>query len=210
MDVNINKTIIQKKINSKSDNFISGFYIDSLICKNLIEYFKANKERHEEGKTLSLDTNQPCVNKNFKDSIDLQLNPGESFFEWDQYRDALLECAREYVNIFPKSNNTDYWNITERTNIQYYPPGGGFKEWHTERTSAYMPFVTRHLVFMTYLNDVKDQGETEFYHQKVKIKPETGLTLIWPADWTHTHRGIPSPTEEKYIITGWFNFLVKR
>jgi len=32
------------------------------------------------------------------------------------------------------------------------------------------------------------------------------LTLIWPTDWTFTHRGVPSLTEEKYIVTGWFNF----
>ena len=37
--------------------------------------------------------------------------------------------------------------------------------------------------------------------------PRKGLTLIWPADWTHLHRGVVSPSEEKYIITGWFDFL---
>jgi hypothetical protein len=57
------------------------------------------------------------------------------------------------------------------------------------------------------LNDVHDAGETEFLLQKVKAKPTKGLSLIWPSDWTHTHRGIVSPTEEKYIITGWFDFV---
>ena len=60
---------------------------------------------------------------------------------------------------------------------------------------------------MTYLNTVKKKGETEFYYQKLKIKPETGLTIIWPSDWTHTHRGITSNTEEKYIVTGWYSYL---
>ena len=59
---------------------------------------------------------------------------------------------------------------------------------------------------MFYLNDVEDEGETEFYYQKLKVKPKKGLTLIWPADWTHTHRGIPSKTQEKYIATGWYSF----
>jgi hypothetical protein len=59
---------------------------------------------------------------------------------------------------------------------------------------------------MTYLNDLTDGGETEFHYQQVKVKPEKGLTLIWPADWTHTHRGIPSETQEKYIVTGWLNY----
>ena len=60
---------------------------------------------------------------------------------------------------------------------------------------------------MTYLNDVTDDGETEFYYQKIKVKPQKGLTLIWPADWTHTHRGNTSKTQDKYIITGWYSFI---
>ena len=59
---------------------------------------------------------------------------------------------------------------------------------------------------MTYLNDIEDGGETEFFYQKLKVKPQKGLTLIWPVDWTHTHRGVPSMTEEKIIATGWYYF----
>jgi hypothetical protein len=59
---------------------------------------------------------------------------------------------------------------------------------------------------MTYLNDVDDGGETFFYYQDLKIKPKKGLTLIWPVDWTHTHCGIVSPTQTKYIVTGWISF----
>ena len=59
---------------------------------------------------------------------------------------------------------------------------------------------------MTYLNDVENGGETEFYYQKIKVKPEKGLTLIWSADWTFMHRGITTINEDKYIITGWFEF----
>ncbi len=49
-------------------------------------------------------------------------------------------------------------------------------------------------------------GGTEFCHQNLIVQPKKGLTLIWPADWTFTHRGVPSPTQEKIITTGWFNF----
>ena len=75
-----------------------------------------------------------------------------------------------------------------------------------ERSSSSGIDISRHLVFMTYLNDVTDCGETEWFHQKVKIQPRKGLTVIWPPDWTHTHRGIPSPTQTKYIVTGWYCF----
>ena len=60
---------------------------------------------------------------------------------------------------------------------------------------------------MTYLNDVTDAGETEFYYQKIKVKPEKGLTLIWPSEWPWTHRGLTSKTQIKYIATGWFCYV---
>ena len=34
-----------------------------------------------------------------------------------------------------------------------------------------------------------------------------GKTLIWPTDFTHTHRGVISLSKEKYIITGWLSFI---
>jgi hypothetical protein len=62
---------------------------------------------------------------------------------------------------------------------------------------------------MTYLNDVDNGGETGFFYQDLKIKPEKGLTLMWPVAWTHTHKGYPSPNETKYIVTGWYGYLQK-
>ena len=59
---------------------------------------------------------------------------------------------------------------------------------------------------MTYLNDVENDGETEFLHYGLKIKPESGKTIIWPAEWTHAHAGEILKVETKYIITGWLCF----
>jgi len=84
----------------------------------------------------------------------------------------------------------------------YKPPNGGFKEYHCERNSPNNVCF----VWMFYLNTVNDGGETEFKYQKHFEKAEKGKLLIWPSDFTHTHRGIPSPTEEKYIFTGWYEF----
>jgi hypothetical protein len=59
---------------------------------------------------------------------------------------------------------------------------------------------------MMYLNTVENQGETEFKYLNTKVKPEQGKVVIWPPDFPHTHRGIASPTEDKYILTGWYRF----
>ena len=56
---------------------------------------------------------------------------------------------------------------------------------------------------MMYLNDVDDGGETEFLYQKKRIRPKQGRVLIFPAGFTHTHRGNPPLSGDKYILTSW-------
>ena len=62
--------------------------------------------------------------------------------------------------------------------MQHYPIGGGFKQWHTERSNSLPGNIYRHLVFMTYLNDVPDGG-TEWYHQQRYVPAQRGYTVIW-------------------------------
>ena len=83
-------------------------------------------------------------------------------------------------------------------NIGEYSPGDHFAALHSERTSL----ATLHRVFawMTYLNTTKDgDGSTFFSHYDLKIKPEIGKTLIWPAEWTHAHTGEILKSGKKYI-----------
>jgi hypothetical protein len=181
------------------NNFIGGWYFDdNSICDKLIFYFN-NKKIKGPGNVGS--KGKPIVDIKRKDSIDCRL---ETPILSREYGSLLQEVTNNYVKKYEYSSLVSDWRIVEPIGIQYYKPTAGFHEWHTER-SADRP--DRHLVFMTYLNDVNDGGETEFYHQKLKVKPEKGLTLIWPSDWTFTHRGVTSKTEEKYIVTGWFSFV---
>jgi len=55
-----------------------------------------------------------------------------------------------------------------------------------------------------YLNDVPEgEGETEFLHQGIRCQPKRGSLVLFPAFFTHTHRGNPVFTTDKYIATGW-------
>ena len=78
----------------------------------------------------------------------------------------------------------------------------GFHQWHYERAGA--EYLDRIIVYMTYLEAPKKGGETEFLHQSLRIEPIVGRTLIWPAGFTHMHRGNPPLDGEKMYITGWF------
>jgi hypothetical protein len=123
-----------------------------------------------------------------------------------KYVIQLQDVVNNYIAKYPYCNESKPWTMIERPKIQYYEPNDGYYSWHTERDYRAPETVNRHLVFMTYLNDLTDGGGTEFYHQKVVTKARKGKTIIWPADWMHIHRGVVSPTQEKYIITGWLSY----
>ena len=94
--------------------------------------------------------------------------------------------------------------VSNMFNIQKYPKGGAYFAWHSERQKDSGKTNSRVLAFMTYLNTIEEGGQTEFAMQQTAFKPIKGRTLIWPSEWSHLHRGVPAPNEEKYIATGWF------
>ena len=195
----------EHKINSL-DNFICGWYTDPQISDDLIKYFYKNKSKTIEGQTGA------GVSKAHKDSTDLPVQTGvNKDKEIMEYYYCLNECVEKYKEKYRYCDlNHAKWEMDTAWNIQKYEPMQGFHKYHCERSSSdYLSSACRHLVFMTYLNDIKDGGETHFYYQDVKIKPEKGLTLIWGADWTFTHKGIFSKTETKYIATGWLSYVTE-
>lgn len=181
------------------NNFIAGWYFtDHAICDKLITYHE-NSNKH-----VGKNSEYGIIDESIKKSLDCHLDDKSLFVE---YQTNLQLCVNEYIKKYDFSNDYAAWSITQYINLQQYLPGMGFYKWHAERTCSHPSEATRHLVFMTYLNDVVSGGETEFYYQKIKIQPKKGLTLIWPADWTFTHRGLTSTSETKYIATGWFNYI---
>ena len=59
------------------------------------------------------------------------------------------------------------------------------------------------VVIQLYLNDDFQGGETEFLYQNRREEATAGDVLIFPAGFTHTHRGNPPIGGEKYIATSW-------
>ena len=179
---------------SNTVSFIEQDLISNDVCKKLVSLFKE-----------SPNVLPTTVDKYQGAWSELSFNPRDPILV--EYLKELKRVMDSYILKYPYANEYAPFTIIDPIKIQHYTPGIGFDSWHTERFSAKEPYVSRHLVFMTYLNTVTDKGGTEFLHQNLTVSPQEGLTLIWPADWTFTHRGAVSPTQEKYIITGWYNFL---
>lgn len=198
--------MIRKEIISKSQNFIGCWNIDNKnLFLNIIDFFENNEQLQIKGARTS------SSNNIIKKTTDITIYPNdlkkESFFIFNEYFDELYKCYNDYRSQWPfLKNNIKKLDISA-FNVQRYNPGDHFSEIHCERDIP----KNMHRVFawMTYLNDIKSEnGKTHFSHYDIKIQPEMGKTLIWPAEWTHAHAGEILKVETKYIITGWLCFPI--
>ena len=196
--------IYKDHVCTQRTDFIWGRHIKDEICDGLIEFWDNQRfltvapgQVYQEG--------EPTVNAEFKESMDCMVPHQIAMPHVQTYMQALQGVLDDYIKRYPFCN-TSRFAISEPLSFQCYPKGGGFKQWHTERLNALPGTAFRHLVFMTYLNDVPDGG-TEWYHQDKYVEAKKGYTVIWPADWTHFHRGRVSKEHEKKIITGWFAYV---
>ena len=181
-----------------SETFIKEYNFsdeDMHLCDDLIEYHKNNIEYKNLGKSIGANE--------MKKSTDVSVFPASQNPSIMMYRKLLFGYMREYNTAY--DNPLAELTIADGFNIQHYKPGEGYLNWHSER-SVHLTHQ-RALTFMTYLNDVEDGGGTEFKYQGLRHNAKKGKTLIWPSDFTHTHRGQKSETQEKYITTGWFNHV---
>lgn len=115
-------------------------------------------------------------------------------------QDGLQRCFDAYVNQYDILQ--DMLLQSTAIKIQKTNPGEGYHIWHCEQENNER---NRCLVWAIYLNDIENAGETEFLYQKLRIPPKENTAVIWPASYTHTHRGnVVYGEKSKYIVTGWF------
>ena len=194
------------KLHDFSDeSFIHGCYIPDHICDDLIKYFDEHPDRHQSGESYGTGKikTKIIVDDVVKKSTDIRFFGDTDGIILSEYMMYLNMCISEYEYKYHQASHMASYGITEVTNLQKYEPGEGYKVWQCETSGISQQ--TRCLAFMTYLNDVPEGG-TEFMYQNITSPAKKGLTMIWPSDWTHTHRGQISQTHKKYILTGWLNY----
>ena len=107
------------------------------------------------------------------------------------------------------ANMVNYlFRIGDINTQRYKAAEGGYPYWHSEvyPQLQHNDALHRVMLFMFYLNDVEEGGETDFYYQGKSIKPKAGRMVIAPAHFTHTHRGNIPVSNDKYILTSWMLF----
>jgi len=190
-------------------NFIHEQFVEDVsLGDRIADYFHSNPEGRakRQGIIQSVhDDSKKHTNDLIKKSTDMTVNSDshETIFEFLNQLQIVLE---EYIKIYPFCNAYSKFELEQGFNIQYYKPYEGYFSYHTERIGSSPLSSSRHLAFMMYCNTIKSRGGTEFIHQDLVCKPEQGKIVIFPTDWTHTHRGITSP-ESKMIATGWYGYV---
>jgi len=177
--------------------------IDSRICENLIKHFKHFKHlpgfREDSGENKGLNRRDEAVF--FEEATLKNRQFGSASGDIGKFNERLQKCFMEYTTQY----GLDFMRVSSFVvKMHHVKPHEGYHAFHPEVSS--LESSDRCLVWLCYLNDVENGGETEFLFQGRKIKPEMGKFLIWPAQWTHTHRGNPIYKGEKYYATGWFNY----
>tara|TARA_B100000003_G_scaffold152563_1_gene137860 strand:- start:230 stop:841 length:612 start_codon:yes stop_codon:yes gene_type:complete len=181
------------------------------FCQMCIDKFEADENKYKG--LIGSGVYEP----EFKDSTDLHIS---SLSDW-KYEDGIFfkslnEHLEKYmfsglVKQFTGADHVDIlMNGLDDTGyqIQRTEPGGGYT-WHTD-FNIIKPHIdncgVRMLTFIWYLNDIVEDGYTEFV-DGTKIQPERGKLLIFPSCWTFYHRGYPPKSETKYIATGWVHSI---
>jgi hypothetical protein len=182
--------------------------VGDAYCKQAIDWFE-----HKAKDTLHEKVNNDLGDNpdDFRDDYSIS-NPFRysSFMEIDN--GSLKKLLKKSYDSYRKSYNLggSYpLTLPENYILPYYKiqkaePGGGFCSWHCEFNQTV--HAKRYLVWMLYLNDVEQGGKTEFLSGQ-KIKPKRGRLVLWPAYFTHIHRAAPDLKENKYILTGWFEYI---
>lgn len=200
--------------NSKEELYAEGEHIgvwDNFItpelCDKFIKYYEyrsayAGKRNFSNKQDASVNFGTELAMRNEEELV---LNNGESDDCLPQFMETFWnKCFPLYLNNHPfLSEGLSEFGFS-MVKIQKTKPSEGYHVWHCEQGDL---LSSRRVMFIVlYLNDVMEGGETEFIYQKTRVEPSKGRLILSPSSFTHTHRGNPPLSGEKYILTSWLEF----
>lgn len=197
-------------MNTDHKDFI-GIYGDVYpqgYCQHLISEF----ERLVDGGAGINRQRSEGAARHRKDDLQLSLNirahnmfPFQNCDAVNMFFDGLQKCYDIYTDQFSVLKDASI--RSSHMKMQRTLPGGGYHIWHNEQDNKH--HAERVLAYILYLNSLppEDAGETEFLYQQQRFNPKENQIILWPAAFTHTHRGnTVFGKASKYVVTGWFYY----
>ncbi len=173
-------------------------HLDAPICDKLVRTFDDMRERHVR--------NGAGVRQGLEDSAWTEMDASrimdgafrKFFFE-------RVESALEHYNA--------------EVNLPLPLPNSGllaplilkrYRATSAERFQVHFDSIdrvsNRYLVFLWYLNDVTEGGETYFPGLSTRIAPRKGRLLMFPPYWMYQHEGRAPLVGDKYIASTYLVF----
>lgn len=197
-------------MNVQYDGFI-GLYKDVYpqgYCQHLINEFETQVGMGAGINRIQSDGTQ----RHFKNDMQLSVRmTGHNLSGFENncpvrmFFDGLQQCFEHYASEFSVLKDGRIRGTMMK--MQRTDPGGGYHLWHGEQGPG--EHANRVLVYMLYLNtlETNQAGETEFLYQQRRYSPVENTMVLWPAAFTHAHRGnTVFGDKAKYIVTGWFYY----
>ena len=182
------------------DRFVQVYdhALDLSLCARMIESFHALSRFHRsngEGQRAGLEDSRWT-----ELDISALSDPG--------FRTMLLANMhthlQRYVDTLGLSIPVPATQRTSELIIKRYRRGGDERfQPHFDSIGA---VSNRYLVFLWYLNDVTDGGETAFVDLGLEISPAAGRLLVFPPYWMFQHAGRAPLSDDKYILSTYFLF----
>ena len=193
---------VEKHLKVQTQAFVNIYQeaISPEDCKKIINFINSTELKPG----VMSGGNVKKANPKIKDSLDTTLNFSDSSLPTEILKNALHFCSQDYIKRNYELQKIQEFGLSDTYNLQKYNPGQGYHSSHCENAGGVNSF--RVLAWMVYLNTVNDGGGTSFDNYGFETRAQEGALLIWPAFWTHFHHGVVSPTETKYIATGWYSY----
>jgi len=165
-------------------------------CKKIIELFETSKDQIDKFNTGRKEYNEIDI-----DNFDTP---------WSETKEKFISMMKMYMHKFMKDlkiHINDFPPIIDMENIRikkYLPNDKDEFKIHVDILRSLL--AKRFLVYILYLNDVEEGGETYLPKLNIKVKPKEGRLLMFPPFWTHPHAGLKPIKGTKYIIMSYLHY----
>lgn len=169
--------------------------LDEALCRDVVQRFGRDPAKWR-GRIIG-GSGQLTQESQTKNSWDLEIRSEGAWREvFERIHPPIQACMQHYLARSPILQSFDLQGSGYK--IQMYPRNEGYFRWHAD--SMGRNYGNRVVAMILYLNDVARGGETEFFHQGVKVRPRAGHLLLFPAGWNYMHCGHVPESGDKYIV----------
>lgn len=171
------------------------------FCDYLIDKFDKCDEI-EEGFTSYNDGKTEYESDKFLISADVHMSTHDHWIPdlIKLHEEYLAKVALEYLDNFKYIVYSETNFHLDNVIMSRYDKNRGFFAPHQD--GAVLEY-DRGITIISYLNDVTDGGETYFFNQECKVKPEKGSVAIFPSNFEYGHEGCVPKSNDKYLVVSF-------